>query len=260
MGKIELAVKRLYQECGMYDPLDLSIQDVIQSKNILIKEEGIDGADGRIVTNGDSAVITIDSKIEFESRKRFVLAHELGHYVLHRHNKKLFQDNSDTLNQWYHKVFGNEELEANEFAAEFLMPADIFIDECKGKIFKPEFVDYLAEGFEVSKTASILRYVQHGNYPVCIIYCKDNKMKWWKSSHDFKYYLEFNHNSPPPTDSVAFELFTTNAFYTGEERKQQIRKSTWLRLNKFNDRDTDFYEYCLFVPSYNYSISVIWED
>lgn len=260
MRKIELAVKRLYEECGMFDPLDLPIQDVIESKNIIIKEEDIDGSDGRILAHNDSAIITVDSKIKYATRKKFVLAHELGHYILHKNVKRIFQDDSDTLNQWYHQTFGIEEIEANEFAAEFLMPAHIFCDECKGEIFDPEFVDYLAEGFEVSKTAAILRFVQHGNYPVCLVYCKDNKMKWWKRSEDFKYFLEFNYDFPPPADSVAYELFTTNVIYKGQDRKQQIRKSTWFRLNKFNDRDSNFYEYCLFVPSYNYSISIIWED
>jgi len=260
MGKIETAVQKVYEECGMFDPLDLPVEDVIESKKIILKEEHMDGCDGRILPHKNSAIITINSKIEYNTRRKFVLAHEFGHYILHRNNKKVYQDNSDTLNQWYHETFGVAEIEANEFAAEFLMPAHIFSEECKGEIFKPEFVDYLADGFEVSKTATILRFVKHGNYPVCIVYCKDNKMKWWKSSNDFKYFLEFNYNSPPPTDSVAYELFTTNTIYTGKERKQVIKKSTWFRLNRNNDWDSDFYEYCLFVPSYNYSISVIWED
>ncbi|MEQ8360383.1 MAG: ImmA/IrrE family metallo-endopeptidase [Cytophagales bacterium] len=260
MGKIEAAVQKIYKECGMFDPLDLPIEDVIRSKNILLKDEKMDGCHGRILPHKDSAIITINSKIEFDTRRKFVMAHEFGHFILHRHNKKMFQDNAETLNQWYHEAFGLEEIEANEFAAEFLMPAEIFSDECNGEIFTPEFIDYLADGFEVSKTAAILRFVKHGNYPVCVIYCKDNKMKWFKSSDDWKYYIEFERDQHPPTGSVAYELFTSNTIYTGNDRQQPIKKSTWIRLNKFNDWDSDFYEYCLFVPSYNYSISVIWED
>jgi len=260
MGKIEIAVQKVYEECGMIDPLDLPIEDVIRSKNIILKEEKMDGCHGRILPYKDSAVITINSKIEFDTRRKFVMAHEFGHFILHRNNKKMFQDNADTLNQGYQETFGSAEIEANEFAAEFLMPADIFSEECQGEIFNPEFVDYLADGFEVSKTAAILRFVKHGNYPVCVIYCKDNKMKWFKASDDWNYYIEFERDHHPPTGSVAYELFTSNTIYTGKDRQQPIKKSTWIRLNKFNDWDSDFYEYCLFVPSYNYSLSVIWED
>lgn len=258
MTKIEREVKKLYNECGMYDPLDLSIKEVIQSKNILVKEEPMDGSDGRIVPYQNGAIITVNNKIKYDSRKKFVLAHELGHFILHKNSKKMFFDNQDTLNRWYHDTYGVLEKEANEFAAEFIMPSGIFKEECSGEVFDPEFLDYLSEGFEVSKTAALLRYVKHGNIPVCLVYCKDNKMQWFKRSEGFKYYLEFDYDMPPPRSSVAYELFTKGTIYRGKDRKQVIKKSTWFKVNK--NYDSDFYEFCLFVPSYNYSISIIWED
>ena len=84
-------------------------------------------------------------------------------------------------------------------------------------------------------------------------------MKWWKRSDDFRYFLEFERDKNPPTDSVAYELFNTNKIYKGDELKQEIWKSTWFSLGN-STYDPKFYEYCLFVPSYNYSISVVWED
>ena len=83
-------------------------------------------------------------------------------------------------------------------------------------------------------------------------------MKWWKKSDDFYHYSLFDFDKPPPTGSVAYELFTTNKVYSGDERKQQIWKGDWFKLK--NDEDeTPFFEYCLHAKSYNYTISVIWE-
>ena len=97
------------------------------------------------------------------------------------------------------------------------------------------------------------------NHPVFIVYCKDNKMRWWKKSDDFPYYSLFEFGTEPPDGTVAFELFTTNKVYFGDEKKQDIWKSDWFKM-KDDERDKRFYEYCLYVKSYNYTISVIWED
>lgn len=257
---IESIVEQVYDNCGMVDPSDLPIEDVIGSYNIHIKEEHIDGSDGRIIPTSNSAILTLNSNIKVHTRRKFVLAHELGHFIMHRNNGKMFQDDTSTLNSWYDNNYNKAEIEANMFAAEFLMPKWIFEDECKGKKFSPELIDELAEGFEVSKTAAILRFVECGHYPVCIVYCHDNKMKWFKRSKDFRHYVEYERNLPPRYGTVAEELFTTNTIYKGKDRKQTISKSAWFKPNKYDDGDTDYNEYCLFVPKYNYSISVLWED
>ena len=257
---IEEIVGKVYEDCGMIDPLDLKIEDVIESQRIYIKEESMDGASGRIIPSKNSAIITLDSNIGFDSRRRFVLAHELGHYVLHRDKMKVFIDDEGTLNSWYSDNYAQAEYEANMFAAEFLMPRWIFEDECKGSSFFPELIDYLSEGFEVSKTAAILRYVEYGHFPICIVYCQDNKMKWFKRSNDFRYFLNFSRDFPPPNGTVAREVFETNARYEGKERKQEIRKLDWFEPSKYDESNPVFYEYCLYVPSYNYALSVIWEE
>lgn len=260
MSKAVSAVQKLYFECGITDPLELPIETIIKSKNILIKEEEIDGADGRILMKEDSGIITINSNISFYPRKRFILAHELGHFELHRHLKKGFTDNDETLNHSSQPYFSQEEIEANEFAAEFLMPTEMFAKECKGKVFNYKVIEHLAAKFEVSKTAAILKFLKkgNGNHPIFVVCCQDNKMKWFKKSDDWWYYSQFKKDSPPPSGSVAFEVFKKGISYYGEESTQQIWKSDWFEM-KGDEPDSKFYEYCLFVPSFNYMISVIWE-
>lgn len=93
-------------------------------------------------------------------RQRFTLAHELGHFFLHRWQ---CQDFTDTV------FFRNDEIspmeaEANQFAAELLMPEEEFkryLDEVSSK------VEDLAEYFGVSALAVRVRakrlgYQGHG--------------------------------------------------------------------------------------------------
>lgn len=254
------AVKRIYDECGITAPLQLPLEVIINSKNIIIKEEKIEGSEGRILMKGNSGIITLNSAIDFPAKKRFILAHELGHYELHRHLQKGFNDNDETLNHWYQANYIKEEIEANEFAAEFLMPTELFKNECSEKVFNHQVIEHLANRFQVSKTAAILKFVKknNGNHPVFVVCCKDNKMKWFKQSDDWEYYSLFQRGLPPPFGTVANEIFRKGKSYYGDDGTQKIWKSAWFKLNK-DESDSQFYEYCLHVPSLNYMISVIWE-
>lgn len=256
-SKAELAAKAVLAECGLDDPSELAVGDIILGRGGFYYEKPLDGKEGEIVTHNGKSIITINSNITFETKKRFAASHELGHFELHRNLQPVFADTEEDMMSWYQG--GSHEMEANEFASEFLMPSEVFHKECERKKFGPEVIEHLANRFKVSKTAAILKFLKAGNHPVCIVYCKANQMKWFKASHDFRYFVEFQRDQPPPSGSVAFEAFTTNKFYSGDARKQDIWKSDWLRMRNDDDPDTRFFEYCLFAKSYNYTISVIWE-
>jgi hypothetical protein len=98
------------------------------------------------------AFIIFYNQDEIEYRIRFGIMHEFGHYVLgHKFNLK-------ETNPLYHK----QELEANCFAAQMLMPEQI-LRECKnrGQLIS---VDYIMQSFVVSKDAAIKRKKNIGKY------------------------------------------------------------------------------------------------
>jgi Zn-dependent peptidase ImmA (M78 family) len=256
-SKAELIAKKVLDECGLDDPIEIPLNEIILSRKAFYEEVPLDGKDGEIISYHGKSIIQVNSKIPYKSRKRFAAAHELGHYEMHRNLQPVFSDTEEDMLNWYKA--GPHEMEANEFAAEFLMPSEVFYKECERRKFGPDVIEHLSDRFLVSKTAAILKFVKRGNHPVVVVYCKDNKMKWWKSSDGFRYFLEFERDAPAPSGSVAYELFSTKKIYTGDESKQQVWKSDWFRMRNDDDPDSPFFEYCLFVKSFNYSISVIWE-
>ncbi|OGJ21057.1 MAG: hypothetical protein A3A82_00320 [Candidatus Pacebacteria bacterium RIFCSPLOWO2_01_FULL_47_12] len=81
-----------------------------------------------------------------DTRKRFTLAHELGHYVLHKKEGVKFRlDGFDYSND---SQYAKEETEANFFAATILVPQE----ELKRlKTFFDNNLDVIADYFGVSK-------------------------------------------------------------------------------------------------------------
>lgn len=252
----EKCARKVLYECGLDDPSQTSLRQIILARKAFYEEAPLEGKEGEIVSFNGKSIITINSNIAFEAKKRFTTAHELGHYEMHRNLVPIFTDTEEDLMNWYKD--GAHEMEANQFAAEFLMPSDIFYKECAGKKFGPEVIEHLSKRFIVSKTAAILKFASKGNHPVFIVYCKANKMGWFKKSDDFRYFCNFKSGVPPPTGSVAYEIFQKKKAYLGDEAKQEIWKSDWFEM-KENDEDSKFFEYCIYSPTYNYTLSVVWE-
>lgn len=78
---------------------------------------------GKIEFEGSQCVISINPhQNRYEPRRRFTLAHELGHYCLHTHaSKQEFTDSRRTMSRTA-TFWDEKEREANQFAAELLMP------------------------------------------------------------------------------------------------------------------------------------------
>ena len=63
--------------------MDLGI--IADELYLYVQEVPLDGIDGCIVHNEDVGVILINSLVEHEYRRRFTLAHEIGHFMLPAH-------------------------------------------------------------------------------------------------------------------------------------------------------------------------------
>lgn len=90
------------------------------------------------------------NRTEGETRQRFTIAHELGHYALNHPGEQL-----DRANSYQAYQYDPKETQANAFAAELLMP-DFVVDYLiKDENIKS--VETLAEMFEVSENAMRFR-------------------------------------------------------------------------------------------------------
>jgi len=155
------------------------------------------------------------------------------------------------------------------------MPTRLFRAECEGKKFGPQLIEHLSKTFMVSRTAAILKFVKDGNHPICVFCSKKNRVKWWKMSEDMetmehtfiggwlRYKVKVSTKFPPPMDSVAGQLTRRSPGYpplkkNQEENFQEIEKSTWFLTHP--EDDPKMFEYCNYVPAYNFTLSVVWED
>lgn len=104
--------------------------------------------------DGDVWILCVNNA-HHKSRQRFTIAHEIGHYCLHRFTTREFRDRAFFRGG----TLGRMESEANHFAAEILMPEEEFrkaIEE------GATGVDVLATKFDVSSLAVRVRAKELG--------------------------------------------------------------------------------------------------
>ncbi|WP_296221747.1 ImmA/IrrE family metallo-endopeptidase [uncultured Enterobacter sp.] len=144
------SVFKLAQNMGLKTiPFDLD-SFVLKLGIVLHKTILPNDISGKLEKNRDNIwEITINS-LHHPKRQRFTLAHELGHYFLHRNRCSLFTDktlyrssNMDTM-----------EYEANNFAGALLMPRDKLTQFIKDN---GSDIDKIADYFFVSALAAKIR-------------------------------------------------------------------------------------------------------
>ena len=247
------------EECGLInDPIALSCEDIAYSRGVTdVKALNIDGSQGRIMIYGNEAVISYDKKIYNKGKRRFVIAHEIGHFELHREllNNQIHNDDIKTLSEWYAK--GPHENQANKFAAELLMPSHLFLEKVSGKIFNLDLIKSVADFFQTSITSTLIKYLALGDFPIAIIYCNDGKVEWSSFSNDFL--LQYvPKGMDVPENSVAVD------FYYGDNlpnEPEPVEALDWF-LYDFNvkkHKEVGFYEQCIQVSD-RAILSCIWND
>jgi len=84
---------------------------------------GAEDVSGALSRNDDSVVIAVNSA-QHENRQRFTIAHEIGHFLLHRGTKVHFDEDFriNYRNATSSDAKKRDEIEANAFAAALLMP------------------------------------------------------------------------------------------------------------------------------------------
>jgi Zn-dependent peptidase ImmA (M78 family) len=154
MGKerSEIKAREILEQYGLhqsipFDPIKVAQLNGIEVKNAVFKDNEILGI---ISKKQGSTTIYVNSHDSY-NRKRFTVAHELGHYFLH------LKDTEDSLvvdmNRLINGLGDEKEKEANRFAAAVLM------DEVLVKSLWNDFksVQVMADIFKVSFEAMSYR-------------------------------------------------------------------------------------------------------
>lgn len=168
--RLEDAAGKLLAECKV-DGYPVPVDQIADHLGAVVVYQPFDSDDisGLLYrTRGSAPIIGVNST-NTSSRRRFTIAHEIGHLILHeghqliveRHVQVNFRDSTNNT------VTAAEEIEANRFAAALLMPRPLIGQALQilleGRpLADAELVGRLRARFEVSRPAMDYRLASLG--------------------------------------------------------------------------------------------------
>ena len=103
-----------------------------------------------------TAIIGVNAS-HVASRQRFTIAHELGHVALHGDADYHFDQKIRYRNDVSSRAIDEAEIEANQFAAELLMPEAFLKQDVDGLELDDTAIEDLARKYQVSVQAMTIR-------------------------------------------------------------------------------------------------------
>lgn len=172
----------------------------VQAANI----KGFDGAlfpgDGR-----KEWLLLYNETVSSPGRVRFTQAHELGHYILHRHARDSFQCNDADMLNWS-RDDKDIEGQADLFASYLLMPLDDYRKQVTN-VVDLDLLGHCADRYGVSLTAAILKWLQYTDEKAVLVMSNDGFINWaWSSEPAAKagaFFRTRNSVIPVPDSSLA---------------------------------------------------------
>lgn len=246
--KAKGAAFRLSEEYGIEHPKEIDLEAIAEDKGVTVIDAPLIGLEARLVRHGDRGVIRVRAGSGESGRRRFSIAHELGHWFLHKGISQIFPCTSENLRDYKNSPV---EIEANIFAAEFLMPTWIFKETIKDKEVTIENIQACADEFKTSLTSTAIRFIELSQHRTIIVLSKGGKIRWWRPKLDGSHpWIQYGKDLHP--ESLAKYCTDTDS----TTKVEQVPTEAWLDDNSFS-RQVELTEQSMRLPSYDTILTVL---
>lgn len=212
--------EELLAQCFVDCPDDIDLEVIAFQGGLEVRDEPLVGCEASLVGYGDKGIITVAPGVSVE-RRRFSIAHEIGHWEQHRGQSFSCRIEERALD----KASKSKEREADDYASSLMMPANLFkeaIASHKGGVSLALISD-LGEMFRASFPAAAIRYVELSGEPVVLVFNGVGTARWWSSrSRRVPEHRWLKRKLDP--DTYAHDLLTANV---AAKRQGKMPAEVW---------------------------------
>ena len=194
--------------------------------------------------------IIYNNAITSKGRINFTLAHEFGHYLLHRHAyPNGFQCGQQQVVRW-DSEYGQVEHQANVFAANFLMPLDDFRRQIPDETSTDlDMMRACADRYRVSLIAAVLRWLSYTRKRAVLVVSRDGFILWARSSEPAYRTGAFFKTSGAPAELPATALASRPELLVDGRASLDHARGVWLR--------EPVRETTIFAERYDFALSLL---
>jgi Zn-dependent peptidase ImmA (M78 family) len=222
--------ERMLIDLGIAEPKEIDLDAIAWTRGAIVNYRPIDGCEATIVGSKRRAVISVNIR-SMPERRRFSLAHELGHWYHHR-GRILFCGRNDVCNFVNNAM--NPERQADGFASDLILPGYMFDPRLrKMKRLTLAAVRELAEEFGASLTETLFKMTVLNRFPMVIVCHNKIERRWFERSKMIQPWWF-------PSRSLDRQTFAADMLFNGAAEQNFPRKmgaDAW-----FDFKGSDRYE------------------
>lgn len=241
--------RRVFREIGIVHPTEAPIDVLAYVRGLIVRYASVDGAEARLIRVGQQGIATVRDAPE-HGRLRFSVAHELGHFELHEGTSQFARCTDQDMQP--SRSSRPAEIEANAFAAEFLMPEHLFAPRCDVARVDLLPVESLANEFQVSLTACAVRFVTCCPERCCVVVSKEGKVAWAWKTRDFGFRIDRGQALDP--HSLAYDFFKKGAV---GDRPETVDASAWIQDDRLPS-DAVLVEHSRALRTHGTVLTMLW--
>jgi Zn-dependent peptidase ImmA (M78 family) len=236
---------------GITEPSEIDLEAIAWTLGVKVKFRPLDGCEARILGKADSAVVTVNSR-STSRRQRFSIAHELGHWELHR--GKVMVCRQDEIGSLA-KGVSQAEKRADRYAADLVMPRYLFRPAMRmHKQLDFNSIRMIADQFETSLTATAIRIIDCNDYPAILI-CHDQSGRRWFTRSSLVPSKWFPRNELQPESSAMDILYGQRQ---NDSRLRCVLAAAW--FDRYDAHQFEIYEQTWRVSADEVLTLLILED
>lgn len=246
-----LKAREIIKRLRIRRPEDISIEDIAWVAGAIVVDGGLRGAEARLVHSpgADKAILRVSTLVSPAGRRRFAIAHELGHLRLTHRAGSATQCSEKEFTAWYVGQ-KNQEVEANIFASELLMPEELVRRRLARTSPGFDVVDELAAAFQTTLTASAIRYIELCDEPCAAVHSCGGNICWFRANPLFRGWIKVASALSPNTH--ASDYFSSGVL---SPQMDVVRKDAW--VEDASDRST-VKEQSRALHRYNSVLTILW--
>lgn len=247
------AANRIWTTYGLNDPREYVLEDLAMAMGILVVDARLDSSAARLVRQGDHGLVRVSDAIRDSGQRRFAIAHEIGHFVMHQQVSQLLACTDADVQASYKS--SPYEIEASIFAGGLLMPKEPFRKHAAARSPERAVISELAAIFDTSLTATALRFVETSKDYCAFVVSESDRIRWWRASDSFSNHdFWLDAKSQIPRSSPASRYFRDQ---TVIPQPVEIDFEDWFGDQLDLDSDVVI-EQAIPLPQYGQVISMLW--
>ncbi len=209
---------------GMETAVPLDVDLLAERCGIAVHDDDFDGFLGLWLHAGSREGILLDAR-QTPRRRRFTLAHELGHSCIPTHRKAT---NLKCIDADLSEADTDRgiETEANVFAAALLAPKRLVSPLLKTGALSLAKADEIANTFEISLTCAARRVAEHSGQPTALVLTDHGRISWCVRRGGFPYGLPDKGDRVPPETIAHFVEHGED----GTLAPRRVRSTSWLPM------------------------------